>query len=655
MSRSFCKSVALLAVSAVMLAMVSLAPAPAAAEGAPTAAGATGHWADEAINLLVSQNIAALNSNGSFNPDKRISRAEFNDMLLKAFGVAPTNSGATAVKRQDAIAEVLYACGVPTVTPPADAFRGYSDAAKINPWLARAVWGAIQAGIVKGDAGMLRPQDYLTRAEAATLIANARFRPLTIISTNDVHGSLSNEGSYIGSAVIAGYVNASRAKNPHGTLLLDAGDAMQGTMTSNLFYGKAMIEVMNAMDYDAAGIGNHEFDWNTTKLAERVNEAEFPYLSANIFEKATGNRPEWAKPYALFNKNGLKVGVIGFTSTETPSIVLADNIKGYNIVDPVPYVNQYAKDLRAQGADLIVVIAHEGANSISNGAVSGPIADLAEQFTGVDAIVGGHKHNNFAGTAAGIPFVSNKDKGRGIGDIELRYDVLTGKVVSAKEMTIIPAATFTPDVAVKEIVDRYEAEVAPLKNEVVGKADVEITTDYNGESLMGNLMTDIMLKVTPGVDFAFTNAGGIRTGLKAGDITVGSVYAVMPFDNTLFTMKLTGAQIKEILEQGAKLEKGMIQVAGLKFEYDSSLPAGSRVTKMTKLDGTPIALDQTYTIVTNDFLAGGQDGFTTFAKGTDRVNTFRLIRDEMINWFKAETATGRVIHPVIDGRVTKIK
>lgn len=613
------------------------------------------HWAEDSINLLIRNSIAALDTSGNFNPDKKITRDEFNSMLIKAFGAAPTSAGAGNVKRQDAIAEVLYACGAPTATPPADAFKNYSDADKISPWLARAVWGAIQAGIVKGDGGALRPQDYLTRAEAATLIANARFRPITILSTNDVHGSLSNDGSYIGSAVISAYINQNRAKNPNGTLLLDAGDSMQGTMTSNLFYGKAMIEVMNAMKYDAAGIGNHEFDWTAAKLAERVKEANYPFLSANIFEKATGNRPEWAKPYALFNKNGLKIGVIGFTSTETPSIVLADNIKDYNIVDPVPYINEYAEELRAQGADLIVVLAHEGGSSISSGAVAGPIADLAKQFVGVDAIVGGHRHNNFAGTAAGIPFVSNKDKGRGIGDIELRYDVVTGKVVSAKETTIVPVATFAPDATVKAIVDRYETEVAPMKNEVVAKTDIDITTDYNAESLMGNLVADIMLKATPGADFAFTNAGGLRSSIKAGDITVGSVYAVMPFDNTLFTMKLTGAQIKEILEQGAKLEKGMIQVSGLKFEYDSTLPAGSRVTKMTKLDGTPIALDQTYTIVTNDFLAGGQDGFTTFAKGSDRVNTFRLIRDEMINWFKAETAAGRVIHPVIDGRVTKIK
>lgn len=609
------------------------------------------HWAKDNVDLLIKNNIAALDSKGAFNPDAKITRNDFNAMLTKAFGSAPTTSGSGTVKRQDAISELLYAGGIPTATPAADAFKNYTDASKISPWLARAVWGAVEAGIIKGDGTSLRPLDAMTRGEAATMIANARFRPINIVSTNDVHGTLSNDGSYVGSAVLGGYINSLRAKNPTGTLLLDAGDSMQGAMTSNLNFGKPIVEVMNAIGYDAAGIGNHEFDWGAAKLAERAKEAKYPLISANIFEKATGNRPSWAQPTAMIEKNGLKIGIVGFISTETPTIVLAENIKDFDIKDPVPFVNDYAKQLRAQGADIVVVLAHEGAGTLSNGAVTGTIATLAQSFVGVDAIVGGHQHNNFAGTASGIPFVSNKDKGRGVGNIELRYDVVADKVVFARTSNTVTAVTGAADLTIKTIADRYEAEVAPMKNEVLGTLAADMVRNYNGESGIGDWMSDIMRNAA-GTDFAFTNAGGIRADVTKGDITVGTIYTIMPFDNTLFTMKLTGAKIKDLLEQGAKLEKGMIQFSGLKFTYDSTLPVGSRVTTMTKLDGTPIDTGATYTVVTNDFMATGGDNFLAFKDGTDRVNTYRLIRDEMIKWVKAETAAGRTVNPQTDGRLT---
>lgn len=618
------------------------------------------HWAKPSLDLLFNNNIITLDKNSSFNPDQRITQADFTTMVSKAFGAAAGKTNSGNITRQDAIGQLVSAAGIELVTPPAGAFKNFTDAKQISTKLTTAIWSAIQSGVIKGDAGALRPTAFLTRAEAATMIANARFRPISILSTNDVHGGATIQvdktlGNVGGSATVATYVNQARAKNPHGTLLLDAGDPMQGTPTSNLYYGKSMIEIMNAIGYDAMTIGNHEFDWTTARLAEREADAKFPVLSANIFEKATGNRPAFAKPYTMIEKNGLKIGVIGITSTETPTIVLYDNIKDYEVRNPIPYVNEFAKELRAQGADLIVVDAHEGGAKNADGTIGGTIGNLAKFFVGVDAIVGGHVHATLAGTASGIPFVSNLDKGKGIGDIELRYDVVKDVVVSAAESTIVTKADgVTPDAAVKAIVDKYEAEVAPLMNKVIGKTDVDLTRNYNGESAIGNLMTDIM-RAAVGTDFAFTNAGGIRVDLPAGNLTNSSIYQVMPFDNTLCTMDLTGQQIKDILEQGCKLLKGQIQISGLKFEYNASLPEGSRVTKMTKADGTEIALDATYSIVTNDFMMGGGDNYVTFKDATNKVNTYRLIRDEMIKWIQAETDAGRVIHPVVDGRVTEVK
>lgn len=180
-------------------------------------------------------------------------------------------------------------------------------------------------------------------------------------------------------------------------------------------------------------------------------------------------------------------------------------------------------------------------------------------------------------------------------------------------------------------------------NQVIGKTANGLTRVYTAESNVGDLVSDI-IRARGGTDFAFQNAGGLRVDLPPGDITVGKIYELMPFDNTIITMKLTGAQVNEVLEVGASGAKGMVEISGLKFKYDSTLP-----------DGTALDPAKVYTVATNDFMATGGDNFLASKSGADTVNTFILVRDAIKDYIKAETAAGRTIDPAVEGRITRVR
>ena len=476
------------------------------------------------------------------------------------------------------------------------------------------------------------------------------------VEFTDTHGAIDNyvkNGEVLtNGALMGGLVNQERkAYGDDRTVVLAGGDMMQGTPTSNVLRGKPVIDVMNEMKFDAMTLGNHEFDWGTDILDQRVNDAEFPILAANIKQKAGDTDADASKlmadvkPYTIIeNKDGLNVGVIGVTTPETSSIVSRSIIDHFEFEDPATVINSLVPQVRAEGADVVVVLAHVGEKEIT---------DLANDVTGVDAIFGGHSHTTNVETINDIPVVIGNKSARGAGTIRLAVDD-SNKVIGA-----VPGyldiygdlhSSLTPDAEVQAIVDAAAAELGPIFDEVIGQAEKDLPKVSKSEMALGNWITDVTLAAAPGADFAFQNEGGVRTSIDKGDITVGDIFTVMPFDNEVVTMELTGEDIYALLEQGVSGQKGNIQVSGLKFTYDPNQPEYSRVLSATELDGTPIDRNKTYTIATNDFLAGGQDGYVTFNNGTNLQNTHILVRDAMIDDLKANgTLTGSV-----DGRAAAI-
>jgi 2',3'-cyclic-nucleotide 2'-phosphodiesterase/3'-nucleotidase len=243
---------------------------------------------------------------------------------------------------------------------------------------------------------------------------------VTIVSTNDFHGALIgrvhswSHGDVVGSAdYLTGYINIVRAENPGGVLWLDAGDSMQGTLISNYFYGMSTIEVFNAAGVDAMAVGNHEFDWGQDVLQDRYDQADFPFLGTNIFRakrngnpnRGHGGRPHWVKPYTVLEANGIQVGVIGVANPETPSITNPVNVSDLLFLDPVEQVNEVLPEVEAEGATMVVVLAHIGGYwpNFAEG-----IKDLACGLDSekVDLIVSGHTHGRIDDVMCGIPVIT---------------------------------------------------------------------------------------------------------------------------------------------------------------------------------------------------------------------------------------------------------
>ncbi|MDR3563604.1 MAG: 5'-nucleotidase C-terminal domain-containing protein [Negativicutes bacterium] len=469
---------------------------------------------------------------------------------------------------------------------------------------------------------------------------------IQILTVNDFHGALLENGKNPGAAKLAQYIRTMKSHNPSGTLVLSAGDMFQGTPDSNLLGGKTVVEVMNSIGFDAMVLGNHEFDWGVAVLKKRISESSFPYLAANVVDRATGKTAAFVKPYTIVERCGLRIAVIGVATPETAYKSSAKVVAAFDFGDPASTVHGLLPELARQHVDLIVALTHLAGYMDGEGNVSDDAAVLAAKEPALAAVVSGHSHQWVAGEVNGIPVVQALYSGRAVGEIDILYKKSSHQVLFANAaVTALPTAGLTADPAVEAIVGKAQQEIAPVKNLVLGRTDVVLAHDREGlaSSLLGQWTSDIMRQAT-GADIAFQNAGGLRTSITAGPITMGNLYEVAPFDNTLVTVDMTGEQIMQVLEHGLFSTKiGMVQYSGLKVTFDSSLPPERRILAVTLADGTPLAADRTYKVVTNDFMAGGGDQFTMFGQGKNMVDTYIPLRDTLADFIRQ--------HPVLSPRV----
>ena len=496
---------------------------------------------------------------------------------------------------------------------------------------------------------------------AAILMSCATRHEIRILHVNDFHGfadaykPYGSEEDQGGLAYLAGQIDDLRAEKP--TLLLAAGDMIQGHNWANLFLGKSSIEAMNAMKFDAMVVGNHEFDFGQAVLKERMQEAAFPFLGADV----EGLDP--LKPYIIKNVGGLSIAVIGVVTDDTPTTTHPKNVSGLKFYSPVDTINKYVRALRDKN-DLIVVLSHTGFKAD---------LDLAKKVEGIDVIVGGHSHTKVAKPAVvGKTYIVQAfEHGKALGVLDLT--VKNGSIVQADGRLEPISPTGKKNKTVGAIVAKYRQKVDSFMNETVGEAPVDLDGIHvrQQETNLGNLITDIIRKES-GADAAIINGGTIRTSIKKGRITVSDVYAVVPFDNYIVAIRLTGKQIRDTLEHGVsgiEEEQGRFpQISGLTFTYNRLAPAGSRV-KDVFIGGQPLIADKEYTVATHDFLAAGGDGYKTFGeavqsssdyavvggamKGEKLVysNAGKWLRDAVMDFIKS----GKDISPELEGRIREVK
>lgn len=477
-------------------------------------------------------------------------------------------------------------------------------------------------------------------------------KTITILTVNDFHGAMNEAGKNPGAAKLVGYLKAETAKNPSGTILLSAGDMFQGSPDSNMLYGKPVVAVMNEAGFAAMALGNHEFDWGIQVLTELINQADFPFIAANVVDRTTGNPVSFAKPYTFLEKNGLKIAIIGLTTPETAYKTNPAYSKNFIFCDPAKTVKELVPLLKQQGTDIIVVLSHMGSEVDAANEVKGEAADLAWNTDGVDAIVSGHTHVRVAGIVNSVPIVQAAYNGRAVGKIVLDFSESANKVIAAEASVVdLAAKDLVADATVQDITLKAQAEVAPIKNIMIGHTSHELSHNKASVSVLGQWVTDVMRR-SMNTDIAFQNGGGLRTSIPAGNITIGNLYEVVPFDNTLVTLDLTGKQIKEILEYGIYNKQiGMLQFSGLSVQYDKSQPAGARIVKVSLQDGRKLDFNKTYKVVTNDFLAQGGDGFTMLTQGKHINDRQILLRNLLMDAIKS---AGK-INIVTDNRFREIK
>jgi 5'-nucleotidase len=368
----------------------------------------------------------------------------------------------------------------------------------------------------------------------------------------------------------------------------------------------------------------------------------------------------------MFTIKGQQIGVIGVTSMYTSTIVMAGALDGLEIRDPAPIVTQYAAELRAAGADIVVVLAHMP--DVYGGVVSYEMATLG--VPGVDLIISGHSHSGYTGKVNNVPIIQQYSSGTAIGVSDLRYDRMYRSIASSNLQVVTTYnAGITPNAEIAAIVAEYQAEIAPIVNAVKASTSGIISRGpdrYTMEVPMGDLIADAQAW-RGGTQIAFMNPGGIRSDIAYSsyphDITYGDFFIVQPFDNKLVTMTLTGSQIYALLEQQFKPPQSsmkLLQVSGIKYSFNTSLPVGSRITSLTLTDGTPILPDATpYTVACNEFIATGGDGFSAFLGGTNVTRIGVSDLDALIEYVQykygvppANTPIDPAIYP--DGRITNV-
>lgn len=475
---------------------------------------------------------------------------------------------------------------------------------------------------------------------------------LSIVGTNDLHGAIDRL------PILAGYLanlRAARTADGGEVLVIDAGDMFQGTLGSNLGEGAAVVAAYNHIGYDAAAIGNHEFDFGPVgaavtvsapgddargALRARAREAKFPFLMANVLDTETGKRPAWDNVLGSFmlEKGPVIIGVIGVTTEATPFTTMPANFLGLAMAKPALAIAAEATELRKRGAQVVVVAAHVGSkctdlhdpSDLSSCDQEEELFPVARALPAglVDVIVAGHTHAAIAHRIGEIAVVESYANGRAFGRVDLRINpsgVVTAKSISLPQDLCALADTGEPVAAADCHPGPYEgqpvtadAEVAAIlapAQAVARKVEAqplgvtfttEIPRAYDAESALGNLFTDLMLVAAPKAQVAMTNGGGLRADLPAGPLDYGRLYQAMPFDNRLAVVRLTGAHLRRLISNNLQTGSGIFSFAGIRVVAKCQ---GGALEVFVKDDrGKPIADDRTLTLVTSDFLASGGDG-----------------------------------------------
>ncbi len=498
---------------------------------------------------------------------------------------------------------------------------------------------------------------------------------LDVMFTNDIHGGIDRyEATFMnpefppmlgGGGSAATYIQSVRNLTDgkkRDNFLVDAGDFFQGHPIGTMSKGDAVIDYFNMVNYDLSVVGNHEYDISEDELIETYAKAKFPILSCNIINKKTGELVDYVTPYLIYEKMGLKIGIIGLTTTDTETMSFPEHIANIDVLPAKPELIKYIAKIRDQ-VDLIFVVGHMGIpydpqpaynrryksnkpkpNEVRRWGYDAQ--ELAHEVEGIDLFVGGHIHKGFADPWVDpvnhTLVVQGYAMGSNVGHLILKIDAET-KTISGYETPAIREGMMitlfedewipNPEISAEILEMQKVAETG--MNDVIGEAAVHLSKAGVGpQNVIGNVVCEAMKEFTD-ADFAFMNLGGIRADIGRGPITYRDVFDVMPFDNKIVMFEVDGNFLKEIIEMRVSGSRHGLRVAGINVVINKKRESYNRISKLL-IGGEEWKADKIYKIVTTDFLLQGNAGLVLLTKiPEEQITRYEKdLRDAIVEYIK---------------------
>lgn len=654
----------------------------------------------EAIETLSKLGIVEGTGNATFRPEDLMTKAEAATMVKRGFKLVDINpmvwekdpTLTKVVTYDDILQPITEAFTVPAAKDISthwgyQAMEGVLNARidtvvdnTYNPnntisekdfslMITKALYGAdlkidfLEKGVKDGYilAENTKNTEAISRGKAAEILANIvgkdGFRVTTLFVTSDIHGNIipyqpSGSNVKIGSLAKMSCIVEDFRKNYGEVLLLDCGDAPYNTNIANLFEGASTVEVMNAMGYDATALGNHDFDFAFEVLLRNAKMADYEFLSANTYLKDGTYPSDSFKPYIIKEIDGVKVGVIGLTDDTSKEYTHYANTTDIEFKDDLEMGAKMVAEVNEK-ADIVVVLSHLHNKNTA----------LVENEKNIDISIGGG--NDFAGPPTiidGSRYLINPGKhAEAINQINI--NTLDGEKLGVNVSQIFMSENLEENPKINEITDQYNAQMDQKFNEVIGTTTVELNGERGTvrlkESNLANLIADSQKEFMQ-ADIVFQNGGGIRASIPQGDITIGSVFSALPFDNKLMLLEVSGKTVYEILENGVSMYPSpagqFLQVSGINYTFDASLKAGERITSVT-MNGKELDKTAKFKVVVNDFMAGGGDGYSMIkVKGEGEIvkdvkilkETTYYLRDVLREYIQKV----KTVAPTVEGRIT---
>jgi len=475
---------------------------------------------------------------------------------------------------------------------------------------------------------------------------------IAVVALSDFHGwllPLEPKGFnkyYGGIAYLGGQLAGAEKLDQKSSVILDNGDMWTGPTESTFLRGEPVIQAYNELGVSAANVANHEFDYGLEILKARIREAKLPFLGANITNAGTDTAPAFVKPWIILERDGAKLGVIGLSYANTPETTLATHVQGLEFGGYADTLRKVLPEIRAAGAEAVVVLLHDTIEVIAE--VLAKNSDIT-----VDAIIAGQDHRKGRRDINGIPVVNPGPFGRSYVRFDIAIDRASRKVTKVDHkivdvVGVVGAPPHPPLPKLAAIAEGARQKAKSLSNEVLGRVAGPLPTGSFASSPLGHLVVDAWLSALSNVDIAMCNHGAFRQPVGAGALTIGDLTSVLPFENNLYVVRISGKQLKSQLEIDSPV------VAGVTYKYKDKDGKKTIVSAVDRL-GQPIEDAKVYSVAINDFMYYGGDGFQFQDLDAAPEDTGLSWREPVIRALRMAERTGRALTPPAGARAVRVR